>query len=117
MIDLLELPKDADEVKKAYNELKHNLQIQTLITITKEWFPQSITRHNVPYLSHYKFLMLAEFGLEKTERTIQEIIRTVTSNVENNSFQSGKLYHKRARISLIQIPRQMSGMPCPVIRP
>jgi hypothetical protein len=86
LIDLLEFPKDAEVVKKTYEELTQNQQIQRLIMETAEWFPQSITRHNVPYLSHYKFMMLAEFGLAKTEGEIPVIIKTVTNHVDKNSF-------------------------------
>ena len=86
LIDLLEQPKEAENVKRSFEELKQNQQIQTLISETTEWFPQSITRHNVPYLSHYKLQMLAEFGFEKKDNKIREIIKKATSCVKNNSY-------------------------------
>ncbi|MBC8185827.1 hypothetical protein H8E88_32470 [candidate division KSB1 bacterium] len=102
LVDLLDLPKDSSEVTAAYQELIKHPQIQTLINETTEWFPQCITRHNVPYLSHYKFLMLAECGIEKKEKQIQEIIKKATSHIKENSF------------SIMQIlPQKGEGFPKP----
>jgi hypothetical protein len=87
LTDLLELPLDSPEVISAKQDLLNSPLIQSLIVDAKAWFPQSITRHNVPHLSHYKLMMLADFGLTIDDTGIQEIVEIVLKHYNTGRFQ------------------------------
>ena len=63
LVDLMEADRGEDEVSAARSELYGNDAVQTLLENTLQWFPESVTRHNVPGLSHYGFAALAELGV------------------------------------------------------
>lgn len=65
LTDLLGKPETDEEVGSAYSELVADPQVLALIAAAEDWFPESVTRHNVPTLSHYRLRMLVDMGLKK----------------------------------------------------
>jgi len=86
LLDILESPEDSDEAEEAFSELVSHPQIQNLIKEASRWFPQSITRHNIPTLSHYGFAMLAEFGLTVQHPGIRKLAEKAAGHLENGLF-------------------------------
>jgi hypothetical protein len=101
LVNLLELPDSSAEVQRAKEELFQDPQIRGLIKDTSGWFPQSITRHNDAKISHYKLMMLAEFGLDMQDQEIQNLVKLVMNRREEEMFaarqtlpQKGKGFEK-----------------------
>lgn len=86
MTDLLGLSETDKDVIQAKNELENHPQIQLLMTAAAQWFPQSITRHNVADLSHYQFMMLTDFGLTVKNNQILKLAEQAASHLENDAF-------------------------------
>jgi len=86
LLDLLEMKPNSKEVMNAKLEMLKIEKIRNLIKETSSWFPQAITRHNVPQLSHYKFRMLTDFGLTIDDEGMKEIVLKAIRKTENNLF-------------------------------
>jgi hypothetical protein len=83
LTDLMGKSADDPEVQDTKQALLNHPNVQALIEQTAEWFPTSITRHNVPTLSHYKLRMLTDFGLTKDDPGLADIIDKATAHTEN----------------------------------
>jgi hypothetical protein len=101
LTDLLDKPSSDEDVQEARHRLLQDPQIQRLVQETARWFPESITRHNVPTLSHYRLMMLAEIGLRHDDAGISEILVSATAHTEDDIFavrqtlpQKGKGFEK-----------------------
>jgi hypothetical protein len=86
LTDLQDLPEESPEVRKAREELSRYPQVESLISEASEWFPQPATRHNDSKLSSYKLMMLAEFGLDASDRKINGIFDKVGDHLERDMF-------------------------------
>jgi hypothetical protein len=86
LVDLLEKPETDTEVQSARNEMLDHPMIKDLVYQTRQWFPESITRHNIPYLSHYQLMMLAEFGFTINDHQIQDLVKTIHKHVKDDLF-------------------------------
>ena len=53
LTDLLDRASDDEDVLEAKQALYTDSQVGELLKSTLNWFPESVTRHNVPSLSHY----------------------------------------------------------------
>ncbi|MBN1998250.1 hypothetical protein JW935_11895 [candidate division KSB1 bacterium] len=51
MLDLLDYEMIHPDVQKCYSDMIRHPKIQELSSRASWWFPDSVTRHNVPYLS------------------------------------------------------------------
>lgn len=78
--------KDQEELKSAKRDLLNEPNVQKIILELNEWYPDSYTRHNDPKISHYKLMLLAEFGLTIDDPGIKEIIDKVKLNMDNDLY-------------------------------
>jgi len=62
--DLLNRSASDSDVQEACGALLKHPKVGSLLDAASQWFPESITRHNDPTLSHYTLSTLAEFGLK-----------------------------------------------------
>ncbi len=86
LADLIEKPLDNTDVKQAKQEMLKQPLIKELINDTKNWFPESITRHNDPKISYYKLRMLADFGFTYEDVEVKNIVDEALSHFENGFF-------------------------------
>ena len=84
--DLLDMPAGAPEVQKAHEALLEHPKVRSLFDDASQWFPESITRHNVPTLSHYSMTTLAEFGLTVQDPGMKKLAEKACQRTENDSF-------------------------------
>jgi hypothetical protein len=114
MTDLLELDRKSKEVKSAYEDLITHPNVVQLIDQAAMWFPQSITRHNVPDLSHYQMMMLIDFGLTAEHPKIKEICTKAVSRLENDLFAVRQTLPQKGEGFTKPIPsvNEWHAMPC-----
>lgn len=86
MIDLLDYPVDNDDITDTLSNLVSHPQIQQLMDTAGQWFPQSVTRHNVPTLSHYTLATLVEFGLTVKHPLIKKLVDKVLMKWEDGAI-------------------------------
>jgi len=86
LLDLLNQPLSSDDVVQAENDLSNHHQIQSLISETADWFPQSITRHNDAKICYYKLQMLVDFGLTVKNKGIKELIPKIIEHTDNSFY-------------------------------
>ncbi|MCK5149232.1 hypothetical protein KAR48_20930 [bacterium] len=86
MTDLLDYPLNHKDVITARNELELSASVRELINSTSMWFPKSVTRHNIPTLSHYGFAALAELGLSVSVPEIEYIAGKAMYHSSNELF-------------------------------
>ncbi len=86
LVELLERPSNDRDVAGAKAELLGHPKVQCLLTESMNWFPESITRHNVPVLSHYRLRMLADFGLSVEIPELEQLAETIMKKRENDCF-------------------------------
>lgn len=86
LTELLGEPKESDDVITAKYNLEQDPNIVQLINEANKWFFIPPKRHDDSKMSHYKLKMLADFGLDETNKKIKEITKLAMEHTENNLF-------------------------------
>lgn len=86
IIDLLGEPRTSKQAMDAKEEMRNDPDIKALIEDTGQWFPNAVTRHNDPKLSHYKFRVLSDFGLTIDDHGMNDIIKKACRHTETGLF-------------------------------
>lgn len=86
LTELMYKPLDNQDVIEAKKQLLKEKLLKDLISDTSNWFPESITRHNDPKISHYKLRMLVDFGFTISDPGINEIVKKASQYYQNNLF-------------------------------
>jgi hypothetical protein len=114
LVDLLDKEQNSVEVASVKQDLMSDPKLIRLLQETENWFPQSITRHNDPKICFFKLRMLADFGLNKEDPGMRDLVDMVTARRVEGMYASRQTLPEKG-IRLI-IPNQKANewhaMPC-----
>lgn len=86
LTDLMDMPLDSTEVLEAKSDLEKDPMVLELIEDCSNWFAVVPKRHDDAKMSHYKLRMLADFGLDSSNSSIQEIIEKAKHHMDDGLF-------------------------------
>jgi hypothetical protein len=86
MTDLLELPTDVKEVRRAKESLLKDLAVKNIIRETSDWMPKAATRNNDPKISYFKLRMLADIGVTANDKGVQSIYKKAIHHMQDGLF-------------------------------
>jgi len=118
LIDLIEKPKESDEVTKAKKELKKDPLVLQLIDDAGKWFSIPPKRHDDSKMSHYQLKILADFGFTESDPKIKDISEKAMKYVENGTFAIKQALPERGiNIKISDDFNEWHSLPCdsPVI--
>jgi hypothetical protein len=102
-INLKKISGNSPDVSKVKTEMLRHPKIQRLIQESKTWHATPLKRHNDAGHPIHKISILADFGLEKNDPGISDIVSSIISHQsKNGSFQS-----------LLEIPERYGGKGTP----
>ncbi len=85
-LDLMDQSADEPEMKNIYAEMTGDPRTKELSALASQWFPECVTGHNVPRLSHYLLNTLVEFGIHAHDPLLVPVIDKVFQHFENGNF-------------------------------
>lgn len=84
--NLLEIDRKDSKLLNARSKILKDIKINEVIQDLKHWYPISYTRHDDPKISHYKLMMLAEFGLNIEDPELNQIADAAKKHLDNSFF-------------------------------
>jgi hypothetical protein len=99
LLDLLDRPQDAPEVRSARTDMLAHPQVQSMMAETVTWGDRALKRHNDAGHPIYKFSTLADFGVRAGDPGMQAGLEVVLAHQSpEGAFQS-----------VVNIPRAFGG--------
>jgi hypothetical protein len=99
LVDLLEQPESAVEVKTARRDMLDHPQVQSLVVSASGWPGYALKRHNDAKHPIYQISTLADFGLRAADMDLADMLAKITAHQSPEG----------AYQSLVHIPKAFGG--------